>query len=123
MKIDERITLLAAGEASAWDTFVAGWHLAYSVQARKKLLRYTTASSLLRNALADTDEDFYVRIKSPKMTKASVSPWLLVLLLGVLASLVSMEWDPYVKPTITSWKLSLTKKQCASKAKDIAKKL
>jgi hypothetical protein len=114
MKMDERISLLATGEATAWETFVAGWHLAYSARARRKLIRYTEVSALLKQALVDTDDEIIIRPKPPKA--GNLTPFLLGALLITLGWLVSTEWRPYIQPTLVSWGIGAVKGKCATKA-------
>jgi hypothetical protein len=101
MSMDERLSLLAAGEASAWQAIVAGWHLTYSAHARRKYQRYVAVSQLLRRTLADTDDTVHVKLhRRPQGRLAFLA---LVGLLFLFGGVVASEWNRYIAPAVYEW--------------------
>ena len=98
MKRDERLFLVAAGEASHWETMFTRLELACSASAKARYRQFSTLKEILMVSLADPDDRVTVKIQRKKGTNPRRYSSLFLLL--ALTAILCVEWGSYTIPTL-----------------------
>jgi hypothetical protein len=101
MNRDERLFMVAVGEASHWETLCARLELACSPRAKARFRQFSTIKAILAVSLADPDDRITIEIRKPHVSDprrlASLA------LLGLLVTVLFVEWRTYTYPEISQF--------------------
>ena len=98
MKADVRMTMVAMGQASAWERFCVSWQLMASPRARKRYQKYVAVSQVLEHSLGDPDDVISVNLRPRRLRPTQPVP--MVILLAVLVTIAIIEWRAYTMPAV-----------------------
>lgn len=98
MNRDQRLFLVAVGEASAWDSLLTRIETACSAKTRVRGRQYGAIRGVFGAALSDPDDRITVRFQrkvrpDPRVLAGSA-------LLGLLTVVLLLEWGTYTFPAI-----------------------
>jgi hypothetical protein len=97
---DQRLLLVASGEASLLESFVAQLEVTCSARARSRYRQFVAVGKLMHTALAEQDDQVTVNIRNRRTgPKAGSSGSLL--LLGLLVAILVVEWNNYTLPAVS----------------------
>jgi hypothetical protein len=101
MNRDQRLFLVATGEASPWEVLCTRLEVVWSPSAKARYRQFATIKSVLLSSLGDPDDRITLRFRHAHA--ADPRRLASLLLLGLLGSVLFIEWGTYTFPALAQF--------------------